>query len=99
MTIVACFQCPQTAVCKNDECFWRQRDVHGVPAFPVGLDLPPDAFDHLPEAKCPEMIITVGTNVLYIICKEYIGDSETTIGSAFSVALSRQPPMISLFPK
>jgi hypothetical protein len=75
----AVLQCPWTKDCQNTRCFWKQRDCFGRKAFDA---LPISIYRHneinqqdqitaqYGEPYFPEWKITVGTNCMYISCKD-----------------------------
>ena len=77
----ATFQCPFTADCENDQCFWKQRDCYGLCPWAV--------FDNGEYAKeleqivatygrayFPEWAIQPATNCIMMYCKDTKVDGE-----------------------
>lgn len=80
-TMMMVFQCPITSQCNNDRCFWRQRDIHGLVAFPVWIDengncplikKNEEIREQYGDSIFPEFKISVSTNCMNIKCLEYI---------------------------
>lgn len=74
------YQCDLTKVCQNNKCFWKQRDCHGLSAFPVYFDedgnMPAmiknqQISEEFGDSYFPELTVTVGTNCMYINCKDF----------------------------
>ena len=75
MHVIIHGQCPKTKQCKNDECFFRQRDVYGRGAFYDEICGSKEA--EMKEVKIdtehgkaifPKMRAEVGTNEICVIC-------------------------------
>lgn len=78
--VVDAIQCPKTKECQNDQCFWRQRDIHGLNPFPIYKDESGKyPFIEKNNAVCekfgrpyfPELTVSVGTNCLYLCCPDF----------------------------
>jgi hypothetical protein len=70
------FQCPITHICENDQCFWRQRDVHGLSPFynhndPKGLENKKITDKH-GESIFPKIYSSTGTNTITTYCEDFI---------------------------
>lgn len=69
-------QCEKTKECKNDQCFFRQRDIFGRHPF---LHLNDDALAQANiaiekehgQAIFPSLHAEVGTNVIIVLCKDF----------------------------
>lgn len=73
------YQCPVTLICKNDQCFWRQRDQFGLSPFFI-VDIPENQElkekqrqirETYGESYFPEHEVIVLTNVMGIKCLDY----------------------------
>jgi len=74
-------QCPNTDVCRNNQCLWRQRDIFGRNLMYIPPEQFPDEAEQQAELRAeleakygpahfPEWTCTVGTNCVYAICQE-----------------------------
>jgi hypothetical protein len=65
--------------CQNDKCFFRQRDVHGLCIWTVAYENGSPEFkkqqNEIPKKlgvwKYPKLVLTDGTNCMYIKCKSF----------------------------
>lgn len=73
------YNCPLTDICKNDKCFWRQRDQFGLSPFFI-VDIPENQElkekqrqikETYGESYFPEHKVIVLTNVMSIECLDY----------------------------
>lgn len=67
-------QCQNTKVCNNNKCFWRQRDVFGLSPFfdldPKHIKKQEEIRNKYGESYFPEWKVSVGTNCIYVTCKD-----------------------------
>lgn len=76
--IIDTIQCPKTKECKNDQCFWRQRDVHKLSPFYFNdknginsMDYNKKITEEFGKPYFPEMFVEVGTNCIYLFCPDF----------------------------
>lgn len=73
-------QCNQVDKCQNHQCFFRQRDVFGVSPWAMAYigeegkemrQLKDEVIQKYGEMIFPEIEATIGTNAIYVVCKDY----------------------------
>lgn len=73
MTVIFRNQCEKTKECKNNRCYFRQRDVFGRNPFPYTGD--DDAIQKIEEEHgsviFPSLEAKIGTNEIVIICRSF----------------------------
>lgn len=76
---VVIYQCNKTEICQNLRCFWKQRDCFGLEPFPCYYDKDGNMPGEIKNAEIaakygesyfPEHTVSVGTNSMYITCKD-----------------------------
>ena len=68
-------QCPDTKGCRNERCFWWQRDNAGLNPFPAaeiyaGTYQGGEIAAKHGEPYFPELRVSVGTNCLNVSCPD-----------------------------
>ena len=67
------FQCPITDICKNGDCFWKQRDCYGRSPW-YNHENPDGDFNTFGEMKFPTITGYTGTNEIGVWCEDAIID-------------------------
>lgn len=73
------YQCDKTDKCTNTRCFWKMRDCFGLEPFPVymvdgkypAIEKNYKIEEEFGPSYFPEHKVSVGTNAMYIVCKDY----------------------------
>ena len=73
------YQCDKTNECCNTKCFWKLRDCMGLEPFPMyvvngeypALESNKKIDEEFGPVYFPEHTVTVGTNCMYITCKDF----------------------------
>jgi hypothetical protein len=80
--VIGYSQCDKTKECQNHQCFFKRRDFHGLSPWATAYGsfygeyneqdkLHDEITQKYGECIFPKLDVTVGTNVIYVICNSF----------------------------